>query len=78
MTTRELLNSCEQANFLLGKYMIWKHSEGWSATNIRTGEYFTDVFDWEDRKKHVTDKTGRNYWTDIEVMLKHLLEDMNK
>lgn len=72
MTTRELLNKATQANFLFGNHMVWKHSEGWSATDITTGEYFLDMEDWARRKKHMTDKTGRNYWTDVEEMLKQL------
>lgn len=30
-----------KAGILLGNFMIWKHSEGWSAVNQRTGEYVT-------------------------------------
>lgn len=72
MTVKDLLNNCEQANFLIGNYMVWKHSEGWSATNIKTEEYFLDMEDWHYRKEHMSDATGRNYWTDIDAMLKEL------
>lgn len=72
MTTRELLNKSTQANFLIGKHMVWKHSQGWSATDISTGEYFLDMEDWDNRKTHITDKRLRNYWTDVEEMLKQL------
>lgn len=78
MKTRDLLNNAHQANFLIGNYMVWKHEQGWSATNIKTGEYFLDIFDWDDRKVHVTDGTGRNYWRDVEEMLQHLIADMGR
>lgn len=76
MTIKDFLNHAEQGNFIFAGYMVWKHEQGWSATNIRTGEYFLDPFDWDDRKKHVEDSTGRNYWRDVEEMLQHLTEDM--
>lgn len=72
MNVKDLLNNAEQANFLIGRFMVWKHSQGWSATDIKTGEYFLDIEDWYRRKKHLTDATGRNYWTDIEELLSHL------
>lgn len=72
MNAKDLLNKAREANFLIGKFSVWKHSEGWSATDITTNEYFLDVEDWEYNKEHVSDSTGKNYWENIEDLLKHL------
>lgn len=72
MTVKDLLNKSKAANFLIGNYMVWKHSEGWSASDITTNEYFIDMQDWDERKEHMTDETGRNYWTNVDELLKQL------
>lgn len=74
MTTKEFLNAAEQGNFLIGDYMIWKHSQGWSAIKINTGQYFMNAEDWIYNRELHTDETGRNYWTDIEVLLQKLFK----
>lgn len=72
MTVTDLLNQSKAAHFFVGDYMVWKHSEGWSVTNINTNEYFRDMEDWDRRKEHVVDSTGKNYWTSLDEMLKQL------
>jgi hypothetical protein len=72
MTVKDILNKSTAANFLIDDYMIWKHSEGWSAVNIKTQKYYNDVEDWIRNRDLVTDNTGRNYWTDIEKLLENL------
>lgn len=76
MTVKDFLNKSYQGNFLIGRFMVWKHEQGWSATDIKTKEYFLDARDWDKRKEHVSDATGRNYWRDIEDMLKELEEHL--
>ena len=72
MTPKEFLDKAQQANILIGSYMVWKHEQGWSATNIRTGEYFKDFYDWSANKKHLADETGKNYWKTIDALLVEL------
>lgn len=72
MKVKDLLNNSKAANFLIGNFMVWKHSQGWSASDITTNEYFLDMQDWDERKEHMSDATGRNYWTDVDAMLKEL------
>lgn len=76
MTIKEFLNKSDSGSFIFENYMVWKHEQGWSATNIKTGEYFLDIFEWDDRKTHVEDEVGRNYWPDVEKMLQQLEKDM--
>jgi hypothetical protein len=76
MTAKDFLNEASQANFLIGKFMVWKHEQGWSATNIKTGEYFEDFYEWRRNKQHLADKTGRNYWEDIDTLLVELEKEL--
>ncbi|CAN5115874.1 hypothetical protein BH09PAT1_BH09PAT1_8420 [soil metagenome] len=72
MTVKDLLNNSKTATFLIGNYMVWKHSQGWSASDITTDEYFLDMQDWDENKKHMPNTKGTNYWTDIDAMLREL------